>query len=400
MSARWAAAAGPLALGRRLARGLPAAVLAASLVGLALAASWGGGDSGPPATAAAPPPTTAPDRVRAAAPWRFVSIPDFTNNDVDFPDPVWDPALEPFLTAVAAEEPDFVVVPGDTVMGHWWGGDTARVDELAGRYLAAFRRRMESHGLSAYVAIGDHEIGDNPWTPSRAALVPAFKAAFTRELAMPANGPGQYRGSAYSLRHKNLTLLSVDPYTLRDDRVELGVGGVQIDWLRRRLASRRTVHAVAISSLPVLPAPRKRRSSGLFEPGGAGSPLWSALAEGRAGMYLAGELQDVNVARADGVIQVVAGAEPASVGELNYLVVTVHPDRLELDLKLLPLTVTPGTEYQAGGLKLRPAAVAVAPAGEDGPRSIGRMTIATDGTGPAEVGAASGILAERFTELG
>lgn len=385
----------------RLARRLPAGVLVLAVLALALTAGRGGeGERGPAAAEAATSQPAGAARTTEAAPWRFVSIPDFLNNDVDYPDPAWDSALDPFLDAVAAEEPDFVIVPGDLVMGHWWESEET-VDALASQYYGAWQKRMAAHDLTAYPAVGDHEVGDNPWTPARAALVPAMKAAFARELATPVNGPAGQRGTAYEVTHKNLTLLAVDQFDAGPGRgMTLGVGGDQLEWLRDRLAERETGHVVVMGGLPVLPAPRIRSSSGDSEPGGAGAPLWSALREGRVGLYMSGEQHDVNVAAKDGVVQVINGSQPGVVPELNYLVVTVHPDRFELELKTLALEITEGSELQAGGLRTRPELVTISDAErERGPQPAGAMTVATDGSGAARVTATSGLLAERFSDL-
>ena len=52
-------------------------------------------------------------------PWTFVSIPDFLNVDTVYPEPEWEDALSFTIQSVKAENPDFVLVPWDLVMGHW-----------------------------------------------------------------------------------------------------------------------------------------------------------------------------------------------------------------------------------------------------------------------------------------
>ena len=59
----------------------------------------------------------APSEADAHELWRFVVVPDWLNNDVAYPDPLWDPALNFILGEIAREQPDFVLVPGDLVMG-------------------------------------------------------------------------------------------------------------------------------------------------------------------------------------------------------------------------------------------------------------------------------------------
>ncbi|RPI43829.1 MAG: hypothetical protein EHM46_03585, partial [Bacteroidetes bacterium] len=51
--------------------------------------------------------------------WTFVSMPDFLNVDCDYPEEGWEDALGYILESVRQEDPDFITVPGDLVMGHW-----------------------------------------------------------------------------------------------------------------------------------------------------------------------------------------------------------------------------------------------------------------------------------------
>jgi len=51
--------------------------------------------------------------------WTFVSIPDFLNVHCDFPQKGWEDALSYILESVKREDPDYVVVAGHLVMGHW-----------------------------------------------------------------------------------------------------------------------------------------------------------------------------------------------------------------------------------------------------------------------------------------
>ena len=46
-------------------------------------------------------------------------MPDFLNVDTTYPQPGWEEALDYVLQAVKAENPDFVLVAGDLVMGRW-----------------------------------------------------------------------------------------------------------------------------------------------------------------------------------------------------------------------------------------------------------------------------------------
>ena len=96
--------------------------------------------------------------------WCFVSTPDFFNFDVPNPWPQWEDAVAWYFEQIKAENPDFVLVAGDTVNGHWWDGQKC-VEQMSALYYEGWKRRMEKAGLKYYVAVGDHELGDDPWPP-------------------------------------------------------------------------------------------------------------------------------------------------------------------------------------------------------------------------------------------
>ena len=102
---------------------------------------------------------------------------------------------------MASHGTDDVLVAGDLVEGRW-GRDDSRSGVFGrcaprpsgcapggGRprvYYPAYRQRFADHGLRTYTAVGDHEIGDDPWrTPTRpldrlqAAPRPGVQAAST-----------------------------------------------------------------------------------------------------------------------------------------------------------------------------------------------------------------------------
>ena len=269
-------------------------------------------------------------------PWTFVSIPDFTNNDVAYPEPRWDDALDYVLREIKAENPDFVLVAGDLVMGRW-SHSREHLEKMAEIYYPGWIDRMKAHGLKYYVALGDHEIGDLPWPEKNSHLIPVYKDAFRKYLKMPTDGPDGYRGATYAVEHKNLLLLTVDQFEQdTDGKVHARVSAGQLDWLRDTLAKHRgAVHRVFMGHVPILPKWRWRSSSRLHVPGGSNTPFWRLMRSAHADLYLCGEVHDVSIQEEGGVLQVVHGSQPSNVSEFNYLVVTVHPGRLELKLKAI-----------------------------------------------------------------
>jgi 3',5'-cyclic AMP phosphodiesterase CpdA len=271
----------------------------------------------------------------SAETWTFVSIPDFLNVDTTYPQPGWEDALDYVLEAVKAESPDFVLVPGDLVMGRWWSEE--KIEKYAAIYYPAWIRRMEAHGLRFYAALGDHEIGDNPWPPHRARLVPAFRRSFRQYLEMPSNGPEGLEGTAYYFVHRNTLFVSVDVFEtgegLQGDIV-IRVTGSQLEWFKETLDSHSDVdHIIVMGHTPILGPVRQETSSGLMLEDGRRSPLWRAMVIGGVDLYLCGEVHAVTCIERDRVQQVAHGGLFGYNPRVNYLIARVSPTAVELEIK-------------------------------------------------------------------
>jgi hypothetical protein len=167
-------------------------------------------------------------------PWVFVSSPDFFNFDIAYPQPKWEAAIDWFLKQVCKENPDFVLVAGDLVNGHWWDSPQ-ELEHLSAVYYGNWVRRMRDYGLTYYAAVGDHELGDDPWPDEKIKLVPLFNKAFSEHLGMPVNGPAGMEGRAYYAMHKNTLIITVETFEVRDNQMHLTVSGEQLRWLERVL---------------------------------------------------------------------------------------------------------------------------------------------------------------------
>ncbi|MHC4569280.1 MAG: ThuA domain-containing protein, partial [Planctomycetota bacterium] len=227
--------------------------------------------------------------VASAKTWRFVSIPDFVNVDLTYPQPGWEDTLDYVLKAVKAEDPEFVLVAGDLVMGRWPDKDS--IKKYAAIYYPAWVKRMQDHGLKFYTAIGDHEIGDNPWLGDKAALVSSFKRQFQKYLQMPLNGPLRMRGTAFYFVHENTLFVSVDPFEKGDQGgIVTRVTGEQLKWFERVITAHSGVkNVVVMGHTPILGPVKKESSSGLMLEGGRESPLWQAMKKHGVDLYLCGE---------------------------------------------------------------------------------------------------------------
>jgi type 1 glutamine amidotransferase len=267
-------------------------------------------------------------------PWRFVSIPNFVGADVSYPQNGWEETLDYVLKAIKAENPEFVLVPGDLVAGAWPDKDS--IEKQASAYYPAWAKRMQDHDLAFYAAVGDHEIGGSPWPAEKADLARLFKRQFQKHLAMPLSGPLRMKGTAYWFIHENVLFVALDVFE-KGSGSQAGivpqVTGEQLQWLEQTLTDNPGVeHVVVMGHTPVIP-PAAQSDRGLILAGGVQSPLWQTLKTHRADLYLCGEVHATHCARADGILQMAHGASMGSDPKLNYLVATVSVKGIELEMK-------------------------------------------------------------------
>ena len=326
----------------------------------------------------------------AAAPelagaYRFVSAPDFLNQDVadltadgrqQFVDKRtgeianstnadYDAALDHVIDEMASRGTDDVLVAGDLVEGRW-GRDDARTGvfgpvrtqpqrlrawrRAADAYYPAWRERFDDRGLTTYPALGDHEIGDNPWREKRRDAwidfkrrhVPEFKRIYADHMLTGDDGrprfadrpSGQARRTAYAVRlDADVLLVTLDVFERRGGDVRVSVDRAQLRWLRGvlRQARKDEVPWVMVQGhTPMTPKVRARNSSNLVYEKGARSDLWKAMVRGGVDVYLSGEVHDQTVHVRDGILQVSHGSLLYR-GEASYVLGQATADRLVLE---------------------------------------------------------------------
>jgi len=319
------------------------------------------------------------------ASWRFVSIPDFLNCDVRYPEPKWEDALGYVLRQIRAENPDFVLVAGDLVMGRWWDGPK-QIEELSKVFYTAWIGRMRDHGLKFYAAVGDHELGDNPWHGKRLEHVPHYERAFVKYLKMPRNGPPGKEGLTYSFVHKNVLFVAVDVFEQESMGAGMGTAtfsGKQVDWLRKTLADRADAdHVVVMGHTPIIGPVRARASSRLMLKGGRGSRLWQTMKAGGVDLYLCGEVHAITCRQVDGIEHIAHGSLFGYVNTVNYLVATVTPKTMRLELKRIDIVLEGGHLPQSHGNRPREIVRISDEQKKRGFRSVG--TLLLDKTGRAK----------------
>ena len=282
--------------------------------------------------------------------WTFVSIPDFLNFDIEYPQEGWEDALGFILDSMKKEAPAFVMVAGDLVRGHW-GTSKKEIDEWAGGCYPPWVGRFKDRGLKVYTSLGDHEVGDNPWRGKKATAVPFYKDAFRRHLEMPLNGPEHMQGTAFYWRHRNALFVSVDVFEQapgRQGEISAQVTGRQLTWFKKVLeANRRLVdHIIVMGHTPVLRPVRKFSSSGMLLEKGRSSDFWKTMVDHKVDLYLCGEVHAVTCTRLSGIQQVAHGGLIGRTSKPNYLVVTVQKNKLSLELKEVDLVNGKGMLWQ------------------------------------------------------
>jgi hypothetical protein len=308
----------------------------------------------------------------------LVSIPDFVNADVGDVRGIdrsgyfgWDPGdpnstnayyrdtLKVILNQVASENPDAVLVAGDEVNGHWGVDFDAtgifgavntyeqKLDALrkAGRlYYRQWKDRFAQRGLKVYPAVGDHEVGDNPWPSGsfktrafgtyKATWARHFTAGGTKYAMRPTGTP--YEGTTYAVKlTPNTLLITVDTFAKYDGTVHTRLTSGQLSWVRSTIDQAKASgvkNVIVQGHVSVLGPVNHQHSSNLMYEGGGSSAFWQMLKRKKVDLYLAGEAHDMTVHTDGTLVQVTHGGYVPR-GISNYLVLNVYEDRIELRLK-------------------------------------------------------------------
>lgn len=365
------------------------------------------------------PSSAAPSGERAAQQVEpgltFVSIPDLFNSDVGDvrSAPGWE-AGEPnsinsayraaatkILDNIAAPDPDLVLVAGDLVEGRWhrdydrtrtFGSvethtkRVATVRAAAATYYPQWKRRFTSRGLQVHAAVGDHEIGDNPWPEgwAKTRLVRTYKKSWARHFTYRgaehryAKRPvgTLFEDTAYAFRRGAVLFVTVDVFNQRaGGKVHAEVVGGQLSWLNDVLAAAardKTIRFTIVQGhVPVVQPVRRHHTSGLTLERGTDSGLWRTLRRHKVDLYLCGEVHAITASHQGGVDQVAHGGIIGYGRHTSFLIGKVYPDRIDLELRRAGVT-SPSTSkllWQTGSHRPR-ASIAIGRFA-----SVGRMSI-------------------------
>lgn len=326
------------------------------------------------------PTPAAPVAPQGPPDYRFLSTPDFLNTDLaDTGVPganswneTWAEALNIVMDTFKAEAPEDVLVAGDLVNGHWGvdesqsgvfgpvapgGHSTQALRNAADLYYGTWIERFRERDLTVHAAVGDHEIGDDPWRGAKAAFkrksVALFKSVFASHIIAP-NGytkhpAGPAARTAYATYlHPEVLLVTVDVFSETGTDVIAELDAQQLAWLDKVLGNadaRGTDWIIVQGHTPVVGPVRHWGSSHLMYEGGEDSAFWDTMARHQVDLYLAGEVHDITARQVDGVTQISHGglfaAAPASgKGSTNYLLGEVRGSEMTLRInRFLPYAV-------------------------------------------------------------
>ena len=306
---------------------------------------------------------------------RLLSSPDFLNADIgdlsrgpSFWNPArsanstnagYDKAIDGVLDDWAALDPAAVLVAGDLVNGRWGFDDRrtgtfgpvgtraqkkAAIRRAARTYYPQWQRRFDDHDLPVFPTIGDHEYGDNPFSPGKRKLADTFRAEFARQFTTNPDGTPRYsdrpagpaRRTAFAARPSpDVQVISLDVFDITPQRARIRLDRPQLRWLEGVLARARRDRVdwvVVESHVPIISGVRHRASSNLSYEGGTKSALWRVMKRYDVDLYLSGEVHDTQLVARDGIVQISHGGA-FQFGLTTALVLDFYGDNLYLTLR-------------------------------------------------------------------
>ena len=148
--------------------------------------------------------------------WRFINIPDYHKSEglainTDARDIRIEEQKEGFVDMYKKHGGELITIPGDIVSGHWYNKKYLEKFRSSPGYasysaseVVATSAKLAYEGLSGIirdtgyknllVAVGDHEIGDNPWAKNSQVVkhIETFRESFAKVFTQDANGKSRF----------------------------------------------------------------------------------------------------------------------------------------------------------------------------------------------------------------
>lgn len=313
----------------------------------------------------------------AEEPWRFINLADWHGAEI-YVQPELAPGMEEKLLAglkMLNENygGELILMPGDSNRGHW---DTPQFIKSFNTALApaeailqagelCYTGMVEAFKEAGYhtilMAVGDHEVGDNPWPPGTAVSrhQAEFRQTFVRGFNINPDGGHfrydkpigaaasrplgtKYEETSYAYQHKNVLFVTVDAFYQEDPGKQIGpqgsvtgtVVGKHLEWFEHVLSEARKdsgiKHIFVQSHLPVLQPVRRVNSSGMLMDDEMESDFWKTMRKHEVDIYFAGEVHSNTVTKdpKSDLVQVVTRGRWVN----NFATVDVTDDEIDLTL--------------------------------------------------------------------
>ena len=285
---------------------------------------------------------------------------------------------------------ELVMLPGDSNGGHWDtpefiksfkpGLTPAESILQAGElcYTGMVNAFKEAGYSRLLMAVGDHEVGDNPWPPGTAVSIhqPEFRKALADVFNVDPNtgrfiydkpigkAPSRplgtpYENTSYAYQYKNVLFVTVDVFHQANPNKKIGlqgsvtgaVVGKHLAWLDQALSEARKdasiKHVFVQSHLPVLQPVRRVNSSGMLMDDEMESDFWKTLRKHKVDIYFAGEVHSNTVTKdpLSDLVQVVTRAKWLN----NFVTVDVTEDEIDITLHNQTAPMPSDGRYEVSG---------------------------------------------------
>ena len=314
---------------------------------------------------------------------RFTSAPDIFNWNIDYPTPGWEVTMDWYFKKLKSDGPDFTLVAGDIMDARWY--EPELIKQKTEQYWGGYVKRFKDYGITAYVAPGDHEYGDDKGL-TMGDVSRLFGDQFTKIMGMPKNGPKNHIGRAFWVRKGNLLVITLDTFEDAGKRFAYTVGDEQLAWMEQVLKDQKDAEFVIVQGhLPIVGPVKSKNSSASMMKGGTNNKLWKLMVNYGVDAYLCGEHHRITVHYHQGIWQIVHGALWGTQTDVNYMRGVAKPGELKLEILEFDVEYSGGyiQDHPHRGAKNKPREnVTLAESTKkNGPRVTGTLTLSFEDVG-------------------
>jgi hypothetical protein len=314
---------------------------------------------------------------RAEEPWRLLTLADWHLAEIYVQPDKYPEGIATVADGLKMLKANYggelVMLPGDSNVGHWdtkqfitsFNPNLTPAEAILQAGELCYTGMVDAFKEAGYskllMAVGDHELGDNPWPPGTAVskCQPQFREAFAKVFNINSDGGKflydkpigeaasrplgtKYETTSFAYQYKNVLFVTVDVFHQKDPDKNIGkqgsvtgtVVGKHLKWLDHVLSEARKdssiKHIFVQAHLPVLQPVRRVNSSGMLMDDEMESDFWKTLRKHKVDIYFAGEVHSNTVTKdpKSDLVQVVTRAKFLN----NFVTVDVTDDVIDITL--------------------------------------------------------------------